>query len=59
MWQDIKSVVTAATNTLVSVFRTMEKTVKLVENEVDNLDEEQKLRLKEIAQKRLELTPES
>lgn len=53
MWENIKTVVNSATNVIVSICTTAEKTVKLVENEVDNLDAEQQLRLEAIAEKRL------
>jgi len=54
MWQDIKTIVSSITHVITGAARTCEKTVKLIENEVDNLDAEQQLRLEEIASKRLE-----
>ncbi len=55
MWQDLKTIVSSITSVMVGVCRTTEKTVELVENEVDNLAEEQKLRFDEIAKERLAL----
>lgn len=52
MWENIKTVVQSLTNVIVSVSTTMEKSVKLVENEIDNLDAEQKKRLNKIARAR-------
>lgn len=56
MWENIKTVFQSTTNVIVGICRTCEKSVKLVENEVDNLDAEQKLRLEAIAGKRLKPT---
>ena len=45
MWDNIKTILQSITNVAVSVATSAEKTVKLYENEVDNLSEEQMLRL--------------
>ena len=52
MWQDLKTIVNSATGVIVTICRTSEKAVVLIENEVDNLDAEQKLRLNAIAKAR-------
>lgn len=57
MWQDLKTIVSSATAVVVTTCRTSEKAVKLVENEVDNLDAEQQLRLAEIASRRTAAKP--
>jgi hypothetical protein len=55
MWDNIKTVFQSATEVIVSICRTAEKTVHLVENEVDNLDAEQKLRLNAITESRIKI----
>ena len=52
MWENIKTVVQSLTNVIVSISTTAEKSVKLVEDEIDNLDAEQKLRLAKIEKER-------
>jgi len=58
MWQDLKTIVSSITAVITSTARTCEKTVMLVENEVDNLDAEQKIRLAENTQRRLKAEAE-
>jgi hypothetical protein len=55
LWQEFKGSIIHMFRAWNGVFRTVEKSVQLVENEVDNLDEEQKLRLEQNKQNRLEL----
>lgn len=45
IWETIKTVIHATSAVILSACRTAEKSVKLVENEVDNLDSEQAIRL--------------
>ena len=53
LFQSVKIVFTSFTNMMVSIMRTSEKSVQLVENELDNLHEEQRLRLEEAYSERL------
>ena len=55
IFQSSKEILAAFTSAFVLTAQTVEKTVKLIENEVDNLDEEQQIRLDEIKAKRAEL----
>ena len=52
MWQDLRTIVSSITNFIVSASRTAEKSVLLVENEMDNLTELQNLRFDEIRKER-------
>lgn len=54
MFKDIRTIFSSFTATIVAVFTTTEKMVHLVENEVDNLEQEQKLRFDEIVMERAE-----
>ena len=45
IWHNINRIVDAATNTVVKLAETAEKSVDLISNEVDNLEAEQHLRL--------------
>lgn len=52
MWENIKTVVQSLTNVIVVASTTAEKSVRLVENEIDNLEAEQKKRLNKIKRSR-------
>lgn len=45
IWSDIKTTLRSLFGTVVAISRTSEKAVKLVENEIDNLDLIQQIRL--------------
>ncbi len=55
IFQATGQILTAFTNAFVVTATTVEKTVKLVEREVDNLEVEQEIRLDEVKAKRIEL----
>ena len=52
IWESITTILAAITGTAVTITTSMDKTVKLYENEVDMLHEEQAVRLDKIAKKR-------
>ncbi len=53
MFDQTKAVYTALTNAVVEAAQTIEDSVGLVHNEINNLQEEQMLRLDEIKSKRI------
>lgn len=52
LWENFMLIVSALTGTLVTTAVSVEKTVQLYENEVDNLHAEQSKRLEEYARER-------
>ena len=54
VWDSIRTIIHSITRTFVRVSVATEKTVKVVENEVDNIEEMQQIRLDKVKQERKE-----
>ena len=52
VWESVRTIINSFTRTFVRVAVTAEKTVKVVENEVDNIEEMQQIRLDAVKQER-------
>jgi len=59
VWQNLKTIMQSITDVLTGAARTSAKAVRLVENEIDNLDAEQRLRLEATARLRLQAMEQS
>jgi len=57
VWDSIRTIITSFTRTFVRIAVTTEKTIKVVENEVDNIEEMQQIRLDAVKAERKAALP--